>query len=358
MAARIEVEILTSYPVIAEAGLKTKTVSEILEPGAAVLLTDSTVGPLHADSVTRVLEDAGWRVLDRIEVPAGESSKSLAIYSEVMGRLARSGMTRDGTLFALGGGVVGDLGGFIAGTFMRGIDFVALPTTLLAMVDSSVGGKTGVDLPEGKNLVGAFVRPRAVIANLDWLDTLPERELCNGLSEVVKMGLLSGGDYFAALGSVGAARARDLDALRTLIMHAVGFKASVVAEDELEKGRRAILNYGHTIGHGLEAAADYALPHGEAVATGMVAASYLSREKLGTDLTGLHEKLLRAAGLPARVNSIDAEEVLSKMGRDKKRRASDSEGYRFVLLEEVGRPVWDVPVSHDEVLRAIGAVSG
>ncbi len=358
MVGRIEVEVSTPYPVIVGAGLETRTLSEMLEPGAAALLTDSTVGPLHADSVTRALEDAGWRVIERIEVPAGESSKSLAVYSEVIGRLARSGMTRDGTLFALGGGVVGDLGGFVAGTFMRGIDFVALPTTLLAMVDSSVGGKTGVDLPEGKNLVGAFVRPRAVIANLDWLDTLPERELCNGLAEVVKMGLLSGGEYFTALDGVSAARARDPDALQALIMHAVGFKADVVAEDELEKGRRAILNYGHTIGHGLEAAANYALPHGEAVAAGMISASHLSREKLGTDLLGLHKELLRAAGLPTRVASIDTEKVLSTMGRDKKRRASDSEGYRFVLLEEVGRPVWDVPVTRGDVLRAIGAVSG
>lgn len=358
MAGRIEVEVSTSYPVIVGAGLETRVLSEIPEPGAAALLTDSTVGPLHAGSVTRALEDAGWRVIERIEVPAGESSKSLAVYSEVMGRLARSGMTRDGTLFALGGGVIGDLGGFVAGTFMRGIDFVALPTTLLAMVDSSVGGKTGVDLPEGKNLVGAFVRPRAVIANLDWLDTLPEREISNGLAEVLKMGLLSGGEYFTALDVIGAARAKDPDALQTLVMHAVGFKANVVAEDELERGRRAILNYGHTIGHGLEASANYTLPHGEAVAAGMMSASYLSHEKLGTDLLDLHEKLLNAAGLPTRIASIDTEMVLSKMGRDKKRRASDGEGYRFVLLEEVGQPVWDVPVSRGEVLRAIAAVGG
>ncbi len=197
-----------------------------------------------------------------IQVPAGEASKGLAAYAEVAGSLARMGMTRDGTIFALGGGVVGDLGGFVAGTYMRGIDLVMLPTSLLAMVDSAVGGKVGVDLPEGKNLVGRLRRPRLVAADLDWLGTLPEREISNGLAEAIKMGLLSGGRYFEDLDVIGAARSRDLDALRALVLDSVRFKAQVVAEDELEAGRRAILNYGHTIGHALEAAAGYTLPHG------------------------------------------------------------------------------------------------
>jgi 3-dehydroquinate synthase len=333
-----------------------ETLSGALEPTVGAVLTDSNVGPLHATSLQRSLESAGWRVAAVVEVPAGERSKSLAAYAEVVGRLARAGVTRDGALFALGGGVVGDLGGFVAATFMRGIDLVHLPTSLLAMVDSSVGGKVGVDLPEGKNLVGSFLQPRVVVANLVWLETLPTRELSCGLAEVIKMGLLSGGTYFDDLDRIEAALAGDLDALRALILHSVRFKARIVAEDELEKGRRAILNYGHTIGHGLEAAADYALPHGEAVSAGMVAAARLSREKLGTDLLALHEDLLYSAGLPLRVPAVDIEKALSTMGRDKKRRAG--EGYRFVLLEDVGKPLWGVPVGEEEVRQTLEAVVG
>ena len=353
---RVEIPVAPPYPVVVGAGLDlAEIVSSELEPGLAAILTDSNVGPLHAQGVTQALEDAGWRIAEILQVPAGEASKGLAAYAEVAGGLARAGMTRDATLFALGGGVVGDLGGFVAATYMRGIDLVALPTSLLAMVDSSVGGKVGIDLPEGKNLLGSFLRPRLVAAELDWLETLPGRELSWGLAEVVKMGLLSGGQYFEGLDGVGAARFGDPDALRALILASVRFKAQVVAEDELEAGRRAILNYGHTIGHALEAATGYALPHGEAVAAGMVAAAHLAREKLGTDLVSLHEDLLISAGLSTRVPDLDLQKVLAAMGRDKKRRAAD-EAHRFVLLEGVGRPVWGVPVREEEARRAIGAV--
>jgi 3-dehydroquinate synthase len=356
----VEVPVGSPYPVVVGAGLDiAEILSGALEPAVGAILTDSNVGPLHATSLERALEGAGWRVADMVEIPAGEPSKSLEAYAEIVGRLARAGITRDGALFALGGGVVGDLGGFVAATYMRGIALVQLPTSLLAMVDSSVGGKVGVDLPEGKNLVGSFFQPRVVAADLGWLETLPARELSYGLAEVTKMGLLAGGDYFADLDKIKAARAGDLAALQALILHSVRFKAQVVAEDELEKGRRAILNYGHTIGHGLEAAADYALPHGEAVSAGMVAAALLSRERLGTDLVALHEGLLRSAGLPLRVPDIEVEKALSAISRDKKRRVADgAEGFRFVLLEDVGQPLWGVPVGEEEIRRAVGAVVG
>jgi 3-dehydroquinate synthase len=354
---RVEVPVASPYPVVVGDGLDLAGVlSGTLEPGVGAILTDSNVGPLHAPYLERALEEAGWRVTEVVEIPAGERSKSPAVYAEVARRLASSGMTRDGTLFALGGGVVGDLGGFVASTFMRGVDFVALPTSLLAMVDSSVGGKVGLDLPEGKNLLGTFSRPRIVAADLGWLETLPARELSCGLAEVIKMAFLSGGDYLADLDRTGAAREGDPEALRTLILHSIRFKAHIVAEDELERGRRAILNYGHTIGHGLEAAADYALRHGEAVSAGMVAAARLCREKLGTDLVELHEAALRAAGLPLKVPNIETERVLSAMGRDKKRRAG--EAYSFVLLEDVGKPLWGIQVAEDEALRAVRTVVG
>jgi len=356
LAERVEVPVSTPYPVVVGEALDlAESLPEALEPGSAVILTDSNVGPRHSGFVVDGLEAGGWNVLKVIEIPAGEPSKSLEVYGDVVGQLADSGLTRDGTLFALGGGVVGDLGGFAAATYMRGIFFVALPTTLLAMVDSSVGGKVGVDLPEGKNLVGAFLRPRTVVADLRMLDTLPDRELSCGLAEVIKMGLLAGGSYFDYLGLIEAARSRDSGALRTLVLDSVRFKADVVAGDELEAGRRAILNYGHTIGHALEAAADYSLLHGEAIAAGMVAAAHLSRQKLGTDLVDLHRDLLQSAGLPAKAPAVDPGQILDAMGRDKKRRSGDA-SHRFVLLEDVGRPVWGVPVTNEEARQAIEAV--
>ena len=358
-AQTVEVPVARPYPVVVGAGLDlAETLSRSLEPGLCVVLTDSTVGPLQAASVRETLERGGWQVAGVLEVPAGESSKSLETYAETVRDLARLGLTRDATLFALGGGVVGDLGGFVAGTYMRGVDLVMLPTSLLAMVDSSVGGKVGVDLPEGKNLVGAFVRPRLVVADLDWLRTLPERELSNGLAETVKMGLLAGGAFFDNLHNlVERARTGDTEALLPLVLHSVRFKAQVVAQDELDGGIRAILNYGHTVGHALEAAAGYALPHGSAVAAGMVAAARLSRERFDSDLTGLHEGLIQAAGLPLGVPNIETRGALRAMNRDKKRSGSDAAGvYRFVLLEDVGRPVRGVPVQEDEALLAIEAV--
>jgi 3-dehydroquinate synthase len=354
----VEVSVTHPYRVFIGAGLDLAEIfSGLLEPGLCAIFTDSTVGPLHGARVQEALQRAGWRVAGKVEVPSGETSKSMHVYADALSRLARLGLTREGTVFALGGGVVGDLGGFVAGTYMRGIGLVMLPTSLLAMVDSAVGGKVGVDLPEGKNLVGAFVKPRLVAADLDWVATLPEREVSNGLAETIKMGLLAGGDFFDDLGLIGAARTGDLDALETLVLHSVRFKSQVVAEDELEGGLRQVLNYGHTVGHALEAAADYDLQHGRAVAAGMLAAASLARNRYGRDLTSVHEDLLEAAGLPRRVPDVGFERALLAMGRDKKRHWADgSTRHRFVLLEDIGRPVRNVPVSEAEVREAIGAI--
>jgi 3-dehydroquinate synthase len=354
----VEVSVTHPYTIFIGAGLDLAEIfSRSLEPGLCAIFTDSTVGPLHAARVQDALQRAGWCVAGKIEVPSGESSKSMEVYADALSRLARLGLTRDGTIFALGGGVIGDLGGFVAGTYMRGIDLVMLPTSLLAMVDSAVGGKVGVDLPEGKNLVGAFVRPRLVAADLDWSATLPEREISNGLAETIKMGLLSGGDFFDDLGLIGVARTGDLDALATLVLHSVRFKSHVVAEDELEGGMRQVLNYGHTVGHALEAAADYNLQHGQAVAAGMLAAANLSRNRFGRDLTSVHEDLIEVAGLLRRVRDVGVERTLLAMGHDKKRLSADGPaGHRFVLLEDIGRPVRSVPVSEEEAREAIGAI--
>ncbi|MBA2715377.1 MAG: 3-dehydroquinate synthase [Rubrobacteraceae bacterium] len=354
----VEVPVAVPYPVVVGAGPDLGgIVADVLQPGSCAIFTDSTVGPLYAARVRGTLEASGWRVEGTIEVPSGESSKSMGTYSGAVGRLARMGLTRDGTIFALGGGVVGDLGGFVAGTYMRGIDLVMLPTSLLAMVDSAVGGKVGIDLPEGKNLIGAFVRPRLVAADLEWLATLPAREVSNGLAETIKMGLLSGGDYFDNLDLIGVSREGDLDAMQTLILHSIRFKARIVAEDELEGGLRAILNYGHTIGHALEAAAGYNLPHGSAVAAGMISAATISRERFDTDLTDIHTDLINAAGLPSRVPRVDIERALAAMRRDKKRASNDGAvEHRFVLLSDIGEPVRNVTVGEGEARAAIGAI--
>lgn len=354
MASRIDVRVGDGYPVVVGAAPDVgEEVSKAVEPGSCAILTDSNAGPLFANSVARSLEDAGWKVVETLEIPAGESSKSLGAYADILRALARANLARDATLFALGGGVVGDLGGFVAASYMRGIDLVMLPTSLLAMVDSSVGGKTGVDLPEGKNLVGAFLQPKVVVANLEVLATLPEHETSNGLAETIKMGLLAGGEYLTDLLAVPDALAGDPESLEKLIIHAIEYKARIVAADEREGGVRAVLNYGHTVGHALEAVSGYGISHGQAVSVGMCAAARLGRKKLEADFVGLHEELLASAKLPTKVpGDLHPEGVLQAMGRDKKR-SSKGDGHRFVLLEEPGLPKWGVAVSDEEVRETL-----
>lgn len=355
---RVPVEASVPYEVVVGPGLDVGgIVAGASGSASAVILTDSNVGPLYAERIAGSLREAGLTVEDTVEVPAGEGSKSLDVYAGVLDRLARAGVTRDAVLVALGGGVVGDLGGFVAASYLRGIGFVAVPTSLLAMVDSSVGGKVGVDLPEGKNLAGAFLQPRAVVADTGLLSSLPRREISCGLAEVIKMGLLDGGELYRELSRLPEALGGEEGALRGLISGSVRFKAGVVADDEREEGRRAILNYGHTVGHGIEAAAGYTLAHGEAISLGMRAAARLSEERFGAELCEEQDRLLQAAGLPLRTSSAEPEAVLEAMGRDKKRRSGDN-GHRFVLLEEVGRPVWGVPVTDGEVERAMEGIVG
>lgn len=357
-ALRIPVAASSPYDVVVGPDLEAGTlVAEATGAGSTAILTDSNVGPLYAAKLARSLESAGLRVADTIEVPAGERSKSLETYAGVLSRLARAGVTRDAVLVALGGGVVGDLGGFVAASYLRGISFAAVPTSLLSMVDSSVGGKVGIDLPEGKNLAGAFLQPRVVAADTALLGSLPPSEVSGGLAEVLKMGLLSGGEFYRDLSLIARAREGEEDAFRRLVAHSVRFKAGVVAEDEREGGRRAILNYGHTVGHGIEAAADYTLAHGEAIALGMRAAARLSEGRYGVEIAGKQDALLSAAGLPLRTSGVEPAAVLEAMGRDKKRVSGDA-GHRFVLLQEIGRPVWGVPVTEEEAERAMEGIVG
>ena len=231
----------------------------------ATVVTDSNVDPLHGDRFVRALEDGGrYRRIERIVIPAGEATKTLESYVGLIRAFAQFGMGRKDVVYALGGGVVGDLAGFAAATYMRGIDFVQVPTTLLAMVDSSIGGKTGVDIPEGKNLVGAFHLPREIIRDVRFLETLPKREMKNGFAEMIKTAILFDPELFVSL-----ARRPSLADLPPLVERCAAWKQKIVDEDFREGGRRKLLNLGHTFGHAIEAASGFRLGHGECVAIGM-----------------------------------------------------------------------------------------
>jgi len=310
-----------------------------------LLASDSNIAPLYAAGVREALHAVRPELqIGTFVLPAGEESKTLAHFGDAIEALAALGATRDACVFALGGGVVGDLAGFAAACWMRGVDCVQLPTTLLAMVDSSVGGKTAVDIPQGKNLVGAFHPPRAVLADTDLLRTLPPRELHAGLAEVVKYGAIRDPLFFEWLHAERAALlAGDPAALAQAIARSCEHKAEIVERDPLEKGERALLNLGHTFGHAIEAEQGYGgmgndnLNHGEAVAVGMVLAAKLSAD-LGLasaeDATRL-AALLDAYGLPTRIPAgLAPEALLARMRLDKKNVAGR---LRLVLWRGIGR---------------------
>jgi len=306
----------------------------------AMLVSDAHVAPLYADRVATALQAARPDLrIHRHVLPPGEGAKTLAHFAQVTTALADARMRRDATLFALGGGVIGDLAGFAAACWMRGIDCVQLPTTLLAMVDSSVGGKTAVDLPQGKNLVGAFHPPRAVIADTTVLRTLPARELRAGLAEVVKYGALGDADFLDWLDDhADALLAMDDAALAEAIARSCTHKAAIVARDPFEHGERALLNLGHTFGHAIETEQGYGgLNHGEAVAVGMVLAAQLS-EALelapASDTTRLQHLLQRLELPVALPDGLDPERLLAHMRLDKKAQA---DGLRFIVWDGAGR---------------------
>jgi len=323
----------------------------------AALVTNGTVAVRFGEVVTAALERLGLSVTV-VEVPDGEQAKSLGTLGAAYARLAAIPLGRDDLVVALGGGVVTDLGGFLAATWHRGVAVAHLPTTLLAQVDAAVGGKAGVNLPEGKNLVGAFHQPVAVLADTAALATLPVRELRNGLGEVAKYGFIADPEVLALLETDPAgALAGDPDLLAEVVVRGVRVKARVVAGDEREAGERALLNYGHTVGHAVEALTGYGTyGHGEAVALGMVAAARLG-ERLGVSESGLADRtvaLLRPLGLPTGGLDLDPELVWERLARDKKARA----GIRFVLCVTPGRAVLvDQPdrALVDEVVRSLAA---
>src|SRR3954471_429764 len=288
----------------------------------AVIITDSNVDELYSEAVGDALQEAGAQV-DILIAEAGEQSKSPEVAADLWEQLLDQGADRNSVVVALGGGVVGDLAGFVAATFTRGVRFVQVPTTLLAQVDSSVGGKVGVNLPGGKNLVGAFWQPRGVIIDVTVLDSLPEREFTAGMAEVVKYGVIQDPEFFAYLEkNVEAITNRDAAVLTYIVKRCCRLKADVVEKDEREEtGLRSILNYGHTFCHAFEAATNYEeVLHGEGVAIGMMCAARLA-ERLGrvdAAFVARQQKLLEAFKMPLGVPDVERNELLELMYRDKK----------------------------------------
>lgn len=305
--------------------------------GSALLVADENTG-VHAPRVAQAWQEAGGSVVTAI-VPAGETAKTLGQAAELYSTLARLPADRGTAILAVGGGVVGDLAGFVAATYARGLPWIVVPTSLLAMVDSAVGGKVAVNLPEGKNLVGAFHQPLAVWICLDTLQTLPDREYRSGLAEVVKYGVIANANFFAWLESQAPALlARQPEALRYAIQRSLEIKAAIVAADVREEtGQRATLNFGHTFGHAFETLARFSLLHGEAVAMGMMCATRLAYrlDLCSPELVARLACVLTSLGLPTNPDRAwSADQVLAAMATDKKRQAAR---LRFVLPRWLGR---------------------
>ena len=345
-----------AYPVIIGREL-TSRISSIAPPDERVrrvaLITHPELAMIAKD-VTTSYEDAAYAV-STFDVPSGEGSKDLNVARQLFSAFARAGIQRGDLVAALGGGVICDLAGFVASTYHRGIAAIHIPTTLLAQVDAAIGGKTAVNLPEGKNLVGTFHQPHAVVCDIATLRSLPDREFVSGLAEVVKYGFIQDPGLLDLLERDSASLlARDEDILEEVVARSIAIKAAIVAADEREAGPRALLNYGHTIGHAIEHVRRRDLRHGEAIALGMMAAAYCAYDLGFIDeaLVARHRSTLARLGLPVRI-SVGYDELATLLQRDKK--AAD--GARFVLVRTVGRAEYGIDVPSETIARALARLA-
>ncbi len=350
-----------SYPILVGPGLLARLGPECARLGLGrrcAVITDSQVGPRFAKAALESLGAAGFDAVV-ITVPAGETSKALPVVGRCYDQLAAHRLERKSFIVALGGGVVGDLAGFVAATYLRGIPFIQVPTTLLAQVDSSVGGKVGVNLKAGKNLVGAFHQPRLVLCDLAAFGSLPEREFRAGLAEVIKYGIIHDPALFRRLErDLDRILAREESVLGAVVARCCAIKADVVGQDETESGVRTTLNFGHTIGHGLEAISAYGrYLHGEAISIGQVAAAHLSLRTgfSASDVARVRELFVRA-GLPVTVRLTASQRIklFAAMRLDKK--VSDG-AVRFVLAQRIGGVVWGQQVPDADVQGALDKVA-
>ncbi len=342
----LKVRTASPYEILIKHGLLKEIpedLGEIFDFGKVALITDSRVRDIWAESLLIYLREAGIKA-ELFSFPEGEASKNMDTVVSLAREMLRAGFDRKDMVLACGGGVVGDVAGFLASIYLRGIPFVQVPTTLLAQVDSSVGGKTGVDLPEGKNLLGTFYQPLRVYIDPDVLSTLPEKELKNGMAEVVKYGCILDKEFFDFLEQKGSTLySLPQEEIVHIIYESCRLKAEVVSKDEKEGGLRRILNFGHTIGHAIEAELNYEVPHGLAVAVGMAVEARLS-EKVGVGKKGVAERvieLLKKLELPFRLShlapSLEPEKLLPHLSKDKKVWKGK---LTIVLLEDIGKAVF------------------
>lgn len=350
-----------SYDILIGYGLEKELQSFVQESGfskQAMLVTDSNVGPLYGEKVRAILEAGGLHV-SVVTIPAGESSKSLAVAEKLYTRAIELGLDRKSPIFALGGGVVGDLAGFIAATYMRGVPFVQLPTSLLAQVDSSVGGKVAVNHALGKNLIGAFYQPKGVFMDLSMMASLPKREIATGLGEIIKYGIIYDADFFAYLEQhADAVLALEREAAVHMIARSCEIKAAVVSEDEKESGLRRILNFGHTMAHAIEKETGYIrYNHGEAVAIGMIGAADIS-ERLGmvsADDVARVEALVTRMQLPTKAEGCTVDAMYRDIFHDKK---TINGKVNWVLMQGIGKVTCRNDVPEDIVRDAMAARIG
>lgn len=350
-----------SYPVLVGTGVLGRAgnmVRKISGNARVIAVTSAPVKSLYGGKIARACSSAGispqWVV-----VPDGERAKTIVVLGRLLRAIARSGASRDSCVIALGGGTVGDLAGFAAGIYARGIPVIQVPTTLLAQVDAAIGGKTGVDLPEGKNLAGIFHHPAAVLADVSVLRTLSDRQFRSGLAEVVKYGVIRSPRLYALLErNIAGILRRDPGILARIVAECARIKADVVSRDEHESGLRMILNFGHTIGHAVESVSRYRLLHGEAVAIGMVAASRisLSRGLCSRDVPERISGLLGKLGLPVRVPAgLCTGDIMEVMKRDKKKRGNR---LRFILTRHIGGVTVSDRVNSSEILETLSGREG
>lgn len=348
------------YPVFVGWGLLYnlgEKVSQAGLSGTAYLISDETVSFIYGIRVMKSLQNAGFKI-DSFTVPPGEATKTLDTATRIYDWLVEQRAERGDIIVALGGGMVGDLAGFIAATYLRGLALVQVPTTLVAMVDAAIGGKTAVNHLQAKNIIGAFYQPRLVIADVQTLSTLPHRELVSGWAEVIKHGLILDSEFFEFLeNNADSLKRLEPEVTTEAIRHSVAIKAKIVGEDEKERGNRTLLNYGHTIAHGLEAATNYErFLHGEAVAIGMMGAAMLSHQMglLGREVVERQRALLEGFGLPTTYSGVDLKILLRTMELDKKVK---EKLVRWVLLTEVGQAVIRDDVPPERVIKVLGELS-
>jgi len=357
MNERLEVNVKNgiNYDIVYECGfdaLKEELYRLEFTEKKVCIVTDSIVEPLYAEEVKKVLEDAGNKVILFV-FPSGEENKNLDIIQDLLEKLIDEHFERKDFLVALGGGVTGDMAGFAAATYLRGIDFIQIPTTLLAMVDSSVGGKTGVDFRRFKNMVGAFHMPRLVYMNLNVLSTLDERQFYSGFAESMKSALIKDAHFYEwQIENMYEICDREPETLKELVYRSCDIKRFIVEKDPTEKGDRALLNLGHTIGHAIEKYKNFNMTHGECVALGCIAAAYISwkREMLSMEEYYEIRDMFVPFNLPISIDDVDIEEVLAYTKSDKK---MENNQIKFVLLKKIGKAVVDKTVSDDEIRAAL-----